>query len=66
MSAFLFVTMAVLMLIFMICATRTNVIYTLIFLSLLVVFLLLTAAYWALGEDNATAGAACVKVNIIP
>jgi succinate-acetate transporter protein len=42
--AFLFITMAVLMLIFMICATRTNMVYTLIFLSLLLVFLLLSSA----------------------
>lgn len=62
MSAFLFITMAVLMLIFMICATRTNVVYTLIFLSLLLVFLLLTGAYWDLGEGNTVAGERCVKV----
>lgn len=59
--AFLFITMAVLMLIFMICATRTNVVYTLIFLSLLLVFLLLTAAYWQLGQENAAIGDRCVK-----
>ncbi|KAL4916742.1 GPR1/FUN34/yaaH family-domain-containing protein [Aspergillus aurantiobrunneus] len=59
--AFLFITMAVLMLIFMICATRTNVVYTLIFLSLLMVFLLLSAGYWRLGEGNAMVGNRCVK-----
>lgn len=58
--------MAVLMLIFMICATRTNVVYTLIFLSLKIVFLLLSSAYWTLGEGNAAAGARCVTVNITP
>jgi succinate-acetate transporter protein len=55
--------MAVLMLIFMICATRTNVVYTLIFLTLLVVFLLLSSAYWLLAEGNASAGNKCVKVS---
>ncbi|KAJ5842232.1 hypothetical protein N7534_012062 [Penicillium rubens] len=59
--AFLFITMAVLMLIFMICATRINVVYTLIFLSLLLVFLLLSAAYWQLGQGNAAIGDRCVK-----
>jgi len=59
--AFLFITMAVLMLIFMICATRTNVVYTAIFLTLLVVFLLLSSAYWLLAEGNVSAGNKCVK-----
>ncbi|KAJ5475733.1 hypothetical protein N7475_001462 [Penicillium sp. IBT 31633x] len=59
--AFLFVTMAVLMLIFMICATRTNIVYTLIFLSLLVVFLLLSSAYWSLAGGKTTSGNRCVK-----
>ena len=58
--------MAVLMLIFMICATRINVVYTLIFLSLLMVFLMLSAAYWELGQGNAVVGNRCVKVSIIP
>jgi succinate-acetate transporter protein len=56
--------MAVLMLIFMICATRTNIVYTLIFLTLLVVFLLLSSAYWLLAEGSLSAGNKCVKVSI--
>ncbi|KAJ5333102.1 GPR1/FUN34/yaaH protein [Penicillium brevicompactum] len=59
--AFLFITMAVLMVIFMICATRINVVYTLIFLSLLLVFLFLSAAYWQLGQANSIVGNRCVK-----
>lgn len=55
--------MAVLMLIFMICATRTNVVYTVIFLTLLVVFLLLSSAYWLLAEGNTAPGNKCVKVS---
>lgn len=58
--------MAVLMLIFMICATRINVVFTLIFLSLLMVFLLLSGAYWELGQGNAAVGDRCVKVSINP
>lgn len=64
--AFLFLTMAILMLIFMICATRTNVVYTLIFLSLILVFLLLTAGYWQSAEGNASVGGRCVKVSGSP
>lgn len=59
--AFLFLTMAILMVIFMICATRTNVVYTLIFLSLTLVFLLLTAGYWQLAEGKASVGGRCIK-----
>ncbi|KAJ5382202.1 GPR1/FUN34/yaaH protein [Penicillium concentricum] len=59
--AFLFITMAVLMLIFLICSTRINVVYTVIFLFLLVVFLLLSSAYWQLGQGNAAIGDRCVK-----
>ncbi|KAL4865212.1 hypothetical protein BDV12DRAFT_200334 [Aspergillus spectabilis] len=59
--AFLFITMAVLMLIFLISATRTNIVYTLIFLSLLLVFLLLSSGYWTLGQGNAVVGDRCVK-----
>lgn len=58
--------MAVLMLIFMICATRINVVYVLIFLSLLLVFLLLSSAYWVLGQGDAATGNRCVKVSINP
>ncbi|OJI96280.1 hypothetical protein ASPVEDRAFT_48517 [Aspergillus versicolor CBS 583.65] len=58
--AFLFITMAVLMLIFMVCALRTNVVYTLIFLSLLMVFLMLSAGYWRLGEGESDVGNRCV------
>ncbi|KAJ5826572.1 GPR1/FUN34/yaaH protein [Penicillium robsamsonii] len=59
--AFLFITMAVLMLIFLICSTRINVVYTAIFLFLLLVFLLLSSAYWQLGQGNAAIGGRCVK-----
>nr|DAA06456.1 TPA_inf: GPR1/FUN34/YaaH-class plasma membrane protein [Aspergillus clavatus] len=54
--AFLFISMAVLMVIFMICATRTNVVYVVIFATLIIVFVLLSGAYWRLGVADATAG----------
>ncbi|KAJ5154701.1 uncharacterized protein N7500_010140, partial [Penicillium coprophilum] len=53
--------MAVLILIFMFCATRINLVYTLIFLSLPIVFLLLSSAYWLLGEGSAATRDRCVK-----
>ncbi|KAJ5352099.1 GPR1/FUN34/yaaH protein [Penicillium brevicompactum] len=56
-----FMNTYVLMVIFMICATRINVVYTLIFLSLLLVFLFLSAAYWQLGQANSIVGNRCVK-----
>lgn len=58
--------MAILMVIFMICATRTNIVYTLIFLSLTLVFLLLTAGYWQLADGNASVGGRCIKVSSSP
>jgi len=48
--------MALLMLIYTICATRTNLIYVAIFLSLILVFSLLAAAYWQLGQENEVLG----------
>lgn len=56
--------MGFLMLIFMVCATRTNIVYTLIFLALLIVFILLSAAYWTIAAGNTAVGNRCVKVNI--
>ncbi|KAJ5241463.1 uncharacterized protein N7469_003054 [Penicillium citrinum] len=54
--AFFFLFMALLMLIYTICATRTNLIYVAIFLSLILVFSLLAAAYWQLGQENEVLG----------
>ncbi|OQE14105.1 hypothetical protein PENSTE_c039G04297 [Penicillium steckii] len=54
--AFFFLFMALLMLIYTICATRTNLIYVCIFTSLILVFSLLAAAYWQLGQENEVLG----------
>lgn len=56
--------MAVLMLIFTICATRTNVVYTLIFLSLFMVFIMLSSAYWRMGLGDLKVGGQCVVVRV--
>lgn len=48
--------MGLLMLIYTICATRTNIIYVVIFASLILVFALLAAAYWQLGKENEVLG----------
>lgn len=48
--------MGLLMLIYTICATRTNIIYVIIFASLVVLFSLLAAAYWHIGKGNEVLG----------
>ncbi|KAJ5099221.1 GPR1/FUN34/YaaH-class plasma membrane protein [Penicillium argentinense] len=54
--AFFFLFMALLMFIYTICASRTNVVYVVIFTSLVVVFSLLAAAYWKLGAGDEVLG----------
>ncbi|OJJ78811.1 uncharacterized protein ASPGLDRAFT_138135 [Aspergillus glaucus CBS 516.65] len=54
--AFFFLFMALLMLIYSVCATRTNLVFVLIFASLILVFSLLAAAYWKLGLEDAVMG----------
>ncbi|KAF4207040.1 hypothetical protein CNMCM8927_003873 [Aspergillus lentulus] len=54
--AFLFIWMGVLMLIFLICATRTNAVYVLIFTTLTLVFVFLSGAYWRLAVADAPVG----------
>ncbi|KAJ5641252.1 hypothetical protein N7490_005252 [Penicillium lividum] len=54
--AFFFVFMALLMLIYAVCATRTNIVFVLIFTSLIFVFSLLAGAYWKLGLEDEAAG----------
>jgi succinate-acetate transporter protein len=44
--------MGVLCFIYMICALRTNVVFVIIFASLVPAFGLLTAAYWSLAKGN--------------
>lgn len=48
--------MGLLMLIYAICATRTNAVYVVIFTTLIVVFSLLAAAYWRLAQGNVEVG----------
>jgi succinate-acetate transporter protein len=48
--------MALLMVIYTICATRTNAVFAMIFLALIVVFSLLAAAYWHLGQGHMVLG----------
>ncbi|RJE20006.1 hypothetical protein PHISCL_07653 [Aspergillus sclerotialis] len=54
--AFFFLSMAMLMLVYMICATRTNVVYVTIFFSLVVFFCLAAAAYWRMGVGDKITG----------
>ncbi|KAJ5172943.1 GPR1/FUN34/YaaH-class plasma membrane protein [Penicillium capsulatum] len=50
--AFFFLFMGLLMFIYTICATRTNICFVMIFASLILVFCLLAAAYWRLGQED--------------
>ncbi|EEA19410.1 hypothetical protein TMatcc_009544 [Talaromyces marneffei ATCC 18224] len=59
--AFLFITMAILMLVFLICSTRTNLVYAIIFFLLIPVFCLLAAGDWTLAEGNEDASVRCIK-----
>ena len=52
------------MLVYTICATRTNVIYVCIFTSLILVFSLLAAAYWQLGQENEVLGNRLTVVSL--
>ncbi|KAB8205120.1 GPR1/FUN34/YaaH-class plasma membrane protein [Aspergillus parasiticus] len=54
--AFLFIAMAILVTIYMICATRTNLVYVLIFAALILVFVCLAAAYWCLADGDVGVG----------
>lgn len=55
--------MAMLMVIYMICATRTNAVYLVIFFSLVVFFALVAGAFWHLGVGNLNIGNRLVVVS---
>ena len=57
--------MGLLMLIYALCATRTNAVYVAIFTSLILVFTLLAAAYWKLGKEDAVAGNRLTVVSVL-
>jgi uncharacterized protein len=63
--------MGVLCLVFLICALRTNIVFVVIFLTLVIAFILLTIAYWAMAADitaNAALSSRClvVRIRLIP
>jgi hypothetical protein len=62
-TAFLFIWMGVLMLIFLICATRTNAVYVAIFTTLTLVFVFLSGAYWRLAVADAIVGNRLIVVR---
>lgn len=62
-TAFFYLSMAILMIIFLICATRTNAVFVLIFAALTMVFLLLTGAYWRLAVADSLVGNRLVVVS---
>lgn len=64
-TAFFFLFMAVLMFIYMICATRINMVFVGIFAGLILVFSLLAAAYWRLGLGDAIIGNRLTVVSFV-
>lgn len=58
--------MGILMLIFLICATRTNAVYVLIFVTLILVFVFLSAAYWRLAVADTVVGNRLIVVRLSP
>lgn len=48
--------MGLLMFIYALCATRTNIVYVAIFTSLILVFSLLAASYWKVGKGEIVVG----------
>lgn len=57
--------MALLMFIYMICATRINMVFVGIFAGLILVFSLLAAAYWRLGLGDAIIGNRLTVVSFV-
>lgn len=58
--------MGMITLVFLVCSLRTNVVFFVIFLTLVVTFALITAAYWFLAMDftgNANYAATLLKVS---
>ena len=57
--------MAILMAIYMVCATRVNIVFVSIFAALILVFALLAAAYWRLGLGDEIVGNRLTVVSLI-
>jgi hypothetical protein len=64
-TAFFLVFIAAMMFIYALCATRTNIVYMILFADLLVVFALLAAPYWRLGQEDAEVGERLTVVSLI-
>lgn len=53
------------MVIYMICATRTNLVYVTIFFSLIVFFCLAAASFWRMGVGDMVTGERLVVVSLV-
>lgn len=51
--------------VYLICSVRTNIVFFLIFLCLVLAFSLLTGAYWALAKDYAGNAAYAHKLVVV-
>lgn len=64
-KGFLLLAMDLLVVIYAICATRTNAVFFTVFLSLIVVFSLLTGSFWRLALGDTVVGMRLYKVSLV-
>lgn len=58
--------MGLLCLIYLVAALRTNVVFVIIFATLVIAFGLLAGAYWQLAEANTSQGSRLLVVSSVP
>lgn len=69
MVGFITLAMAMICVVFLVCSLRTNIVFFIIFLTLVAAFCLITAAYWFLAMDytgNAAFAAKLLEVRLGP
>ncbi len=64
-AGFWLLFMGFLCFVYLICSVRTNIVFFLIFLCLVLAFSLLTGAYWALAKDYAGNAAYAHKLVVV-
>jgi len=57
--------MGILCLIYLVCALRTNVVFVLIFITLIMTFSFITGAYWALAADYTGNAGFAAKLQVV-
>ncbi len=64
-TGFWLLFMGLLCLVYLICSIRTNIVFVIIFLSLVIAFGLLTGAYWMLAQDYTGNAAKAHKLVVV-